>query len=176
MNGPTKRGCAEGNARCTRKSPRSIERGTITCSIASLARASPRAGSLPGKKLMVVHYSFFAIEPQTDVTGRPILSWLEALLCGRAEEQPTAGIPRYPNNVRGTDLTFFALHFGRTRSVRFSRTSSRHAAMSQMGFGVSDRGRSMTSQVYSRLKSNCCVSCTATKFGETPTCCPVCLS
>ena len=24
----------------------------------------------------------FAIEPQTDVTGRPILSWLEAQLCG----------------------------------------------------------------------------------------------
>jgi hypothetical protein len=48
----------------------------------------------------------FAIEPQTDVTGRPILSWLEAQLCGRAEEQPTAGIPRYPNNVRGADLTF----------------------------------------------------------------------
>jgi hypothetical protein len=43
----------------------------------------------------------FATEPQTDVTGRPILSWLEAQLCGRAEEQPTAGIPRYPNNVRG---------------------------------------------------------------------------
>jgi copper/silver efflux system protein len=34
----------------------------------------------------------------------------------------------------GADLTFFALHFERTRSVRFSRTSSRHAAMSHVSW------------------------------------------
>src|SRR5579862_321449 len=52
MNGPTMRARAEGKARCTSKSPRSTVRGTMICSIASLARASPSAGSLPGKKLM----------------------------------------------------------------------------------------------------------------------------
>src|SRR5579862_1326856 len=53
MNGPTMRERAEGRARCTWKPPRSTERGTITCSMTSLARASPGAGSLPGKKLML---------------------------------------------------------------------------------------------------------------------------
>src|ERR1700728_3530615 len=52
MNGPTVRERADGSARWTWKSPRSTVRGTITCSMASAACASPRSGSLPGKKLM----------------------------------------------------------------------------------------------------------------------------
>ena len=39
----------DGSARRTGKPPRSTERGTITCSMASLECASPRLGSLPGK-------------------------------------------------------------------------------------------------------------------------------
>src|SRR5580700_1631079 len=52
MNGPTMRERPDGSARCTWKPPRSTERGTMTCSMASLDCASPRLGSLPGKKLM----------------------------------------------------------------------------------------------------------------------------
>src|SRR5271169_1111432 len=52
MNGPTMRERADGSARCTLKPPRSTERGTITCAMTSLERASPKAGSLAGKKLM----------------------------------------------------------------------------------------------------------------------------
>src|SRR5271168_1902509 len=55
MNGPTMRERADGSARCTWKPPRSTERGTITWAMASAARASPKAGSLAGKKLMRHH-------------------------------------------------------------------------------------------------------------------------
>src|SRR4029077_2215618 len=54
MNGPTMRERPDGSARCTWKPPRSTVRGTITCSTASLDGASPRLGSLPGKKLMTL--------------------------------------------------------------------------------------------------------------------------
>src|SRR5271155_2992495 len=53
MNGPTMRERADGSARCTWKPPRSTVRGTISCSMASLACASPKAGSLAGKKLTI---------------------------------------------------------------------------------------------------------------------------
>src|ERR1700739_4847586 len=52
MNGPTIRERADGSARRTCRPPRSTERGTITWVIASLERASPKAGSLAGKKLI----------------------------------------------------------------------------------------------------------------------------
>src|SRR5271167_2632774 len=55
MNGPTMRERADGSARCTWKPPRSTERGTMTWAMASTARASPKAGSLAGKKLMRHH-------------------------------------------------------------------------------------------------------------------------
>src|SRR5256714_4066188 len=53
MNGPTMRRPTWGSARRTAKPPRSTLRGTIMSSMASLAGASPGAGSLPGKKVMV---------------------------------------------------------------------------------------------------------------------------
>src|ERR1051326_4453291 len=52
MNGPTMRRRAEGSARRTVSPPRSTVRGTIAMSIASQLNASPRTGSLAGKKLM----------------------------------------------------------------------------------------------------------------------------
>src|SRR5262252_7256810 len=52
MKGPTMRERAEGSARCTVKSPRSTERGTITCAMASAWSALPASGSWPRKKLM----------------------------------------------------------------------------------------------------------------------------
>src|SRR5215475_2356351 len=53
MNGPTMRRLTWGRARRTAKCPTSTLRGTTTRSMASAARASPGAGSLPGKKLIV---------------------------------------------------------------------------------------------------------------------------
>src|SRR5262249_7746300 len=53
MNGPTMRRCAEGRARRTVKPPMSLVRGMITRSMASHAYASPGAGSLAGKKLIL---------------------------------------------------------------------------------------------------------------------------
>src|SRR6516162_2245661 len=53
MNGPTMRRLTWGRARRTAKCPTSTLRGTTTRSMASAARASLGAGSLPGKKLMV---------------------------------------------------------------------------------------------------------------------------
>src|SRR5271169_5319547 len=77
MNGPTKRARAEGKARCTSKSPRSTVRGTMICSIASLARASPSAGSLPGKKLMAL----FLAPKLTACQSRPLRQRLELCPC-----------------------------------------------------------------------------------------------
>src|SRR5712691_6911872 len=54
MKGPTMRRLACGSARRTVKWPTSTLRGTMMRSMASAARASPGAGSLPGKKLMAL--------------------------------------------------------------------------------------------------------------------------
>src|SRR5437764_1044939 len=48
---------ADGKARRTCRPPRSIERGTMICAIASLDRASPKTGSLAGKKLIFFNFS-----------------------------------------------------------------------------------------------------------------------
>src|SRR5215471_2918349 len=53
MNGPTMRDYHEGRARCTVKSPRSTDGGTMTCATASAWRALPASGSWPRKKLMM---------------------------------------------------------------------------------------------------------------------------
>src|SRR5262249_9207875 len=54
MKGPTMRRLTWGSARQTAKWPTSTLRGTTISSIASAARVSPAAGSLPGQKLMPV--------------------------------------------------------------------------------------------------------------------------
>src|SRR5262245_11889937 len=67
MNGPTMRRFTCGSARRTAKWPTSTLRGTTTRSMASAARASPGAGSLPGKKLMVLASSTVWAIPLLDV-------------------------------------------------------------------------------------------------------------
>src|SRR5215470_14717377 len=60
MKGPTMRRRADGNARRTVSPPRSTVRGTIAMSMASQLNASPRIGSLAGKKLMMDSLDDFA--------------------------------------------------------------------------------------------------------------------
>src|SRR5262245_7931182 len=67
MNGPTMRRFTCGRARRTAKWPTSTLRGTTTRAMASAARGSPGAGSLPGKKLMVLASSTVWAVPLLDV-------------------------------------------------------------------------------------------------------------
>src|SRR5712691_2642154 len=62
MKGPTMRRLACGSARRTVKWPTSTLRGTMMRSMASAARASPGAGSLPGKKLMALTLSLCHVQ------------------------------------------------------------------------------------------------------------------
>src|SRR5262245_60191275 len=88
MNGPTMRDCADGSARRTAKSPRSTVRGTITRAMASHAKASPAAGSLPRKKLM------FA--PSVPAPADPVSNGLERLLFYRIDQAVELGVDLVP--------------------------------------------------------------------------------
>src|SRR4249920_2602110 len=69
MNGPTMRERADGKARRTCRPPRSTERGTMICAMASLDRASPKTGSLAGKKLI---FSTFQLYRSADGADQPL--------------------------------------------------------------------------------------------------------
>ena len=81
---------ADGSARRTAKSPRSTVRGTITWAMASQAYASPAAGSLPGKKLMLTPILYSRRSPNS----RSAFTACDPLrLIGRKLSEPIRDIP-----------------------------------------------------------------------------------
>ncbi len=102
MKGPTSRRRTVGSARLTAKPPMSLERGMISCSIASLAKASPGRGSVPGKKDMGASVD---VDMLRKVTAGPVLA-IVAKEERCVSERAVGGLrdrPGLPDSGRGFD-------------------------------------------------------------------------